>query len=529
MILLVFLIVCLTYGTYTVWKLKKQLHVLQLNSYMNDRYLRWLRQNHAKTWSFYELLPLFALVPMFLNLPISASLLWGGSYGLLLSMRQKGPDKKKLVFTQRATRLFAAMLAIFFILCIIGCWLLTSSDMLVVKTMVLLMLTLLSTVSFGMALGANGLMQPLENAINRRYYHDARVRIRQMPRLQTIGITGSFGKTSTKTIVTKILAERFHVLMTPESYNTPMGITKVIRSSLTPVHEIFVAEMGAKQRGDIRELCNLVSPKFGILTAIGEQHLETFKTLENIKHTKHELIESLPADGIAFLNMDNEHIQGLAPLTQVKKVFFGIDSAELHYSARNIRISSAGSSFDFHSPNGKQAVFHTKLLGRHNIYNILAASAVACELGIDVKTIASVVRTLIPVAHRLELKKTSQNITIIDDAFNSNPVGARSALEVLKGIEGKKKILISPGMVELGEREYEFNYEFGVQAATNCDYIILVGQQQTRPIQEALQTAGYESYYAAKNLTDANQHLWTMVQSGDVVLYENDLPDTYNE
>jgi len=528
---ILFLIAILTYFLSTTRKLQKQLHFLQLNSYMNNRYVRWLRQNYARTWSVKEFLPVLSLPLLLSDSTLLAWLAWSGGYLFLVLRGSSAPDKKKLVFTPRAIRLFVTMLVVCSVFCGVGAWVVISANSLSSKVSVLLVFILINVAPFSIALVANTLVQPLEKAINHWYYDDARKRIQQMPRVQVIGITGSFGKTSTKTIVSQMLAEHFHVLMTPESYNTPMGVTKVIRNSLTPVHEMFVVEMGAKQRGDIRELCDLVSPRFGILTAIGEQHLETFGNLDNITRTKFELVESLPADGIAFLNMDNEHIRELAPLTQVKTVLYGIEAEGLHYAARNIQVSSTGSSFEFWTRNGEHTMFHTKLLGKHAIYNILAASAVACELKIDLPAIVAVVRTLTPVAHRLELKKTSQNITIIDDAFNSNPVGAHSALEVLQMIEGGKKILISPGMVELGEREYELNKAFGTHAAEVCDDIILVGHQQTRPIQEGLQAANYaaHSYYVAKNLQEANQHLWSIVQAGDVVLYENDLPDTYDE
>jgi len=351
-----------------------------------------------------------------------------------------------------------------------------------------------------------------------------------MPNLKIIGITGSFGKTSTKYILSKILAEKFNVLMTPESYNTAMGVTKVIRTDLKPIHEVFIVEMGAKQPGDIKELCELTSPQFGILTAIGEQHLDTFKNIEGVKRTKHELVESLPTQGIAFLNGDNEHIRTL-PKTAVRKVYYGIANENLDYTASNIQMTEMGSTFTVRQQNGDLLTLQTPLLGKYTIYNILAAVAVACELKIDVKIIGYAVKNLEAVPHRLQLKRTAQGITIIDDAFNSNPVGSRLALDVLYGITGHQKILVTPGMVELGSREYELNKEFAIYAAKMCDYIILVGRKQTVPLQDGLKSVNYPDtkYYVAKDLNDANQHLQTLTRTGDVILFENDLPDTYNE
>ena len=526
--LILALFVLVSYLLYSVWKMKKQLHLLQLNSYMNERYARWLGLHFRKTYSAKEFLPCLAFLPLVFNSAFLATAVWTVTYLILFLYHERPQEKKKLVFTHRAIRLFVVM-----ILLLIGICALSYRGLVAENNFVTLFqmgfLVFFNIASFLPALMANFLESPLERRINRWYFNEARKHIKAMPRLQTVGITGSFGKTSTKTILQSMLAQKFHVLMTPESYNTPMGITKVIRSDLRPVHELFITEMGAKQRGDIKTLCELVSPCYGILTAIGEQHLETFKSLETIKWTKFELIDALPPDGIAFLNMDNEHICAMAPQSRVKSIHFGIDSADLHYSAQNVQMDSKGCSFEFCMPNGNTHEFRTQLLGKHTIYNILGAAALACELGVDIKIIESVVRSLSPVPHRLELKKTSQNITIIDDAFNSNPVGAQSALEVLKTLEGKKKILITPGMVELGKREYELNKDFGCQAATCCDYVILVGRKQSLPLQDGLRSMNFSQFYIAQDLQDANQHLRTIVEAGDVVLYENDLPDTYNE
>ncbi|PID57209.1 Mur ligase [candidate division KSB3 bacterium] len=517
-----------SYLSYSIWKLKKHLHMLQLNSYLNERYAGWLGQHLRQSYAVKEFLPCLACLPLVFGSAILTAGSWTVAYLFLFLFREHAQEKKALVFTPRAMRLYAAMILVLLVICALSVQgLMTRNNFVILFQMAFLIF--FNIASFLVALIANFLESPLERRINLWYFRAARKRIREMPRLRTVGITGSYGKTSTKAILQSMMAQRFHVLMTPESYNTPMGISKVIRADLRPVHEIFIAEMGARQLGDISTLCDLVSPHFGILTSIGEQHLETFHTLDAIKRTKFELIDALPPDGIAFLNMDNEHIRDMAPHCRVKCISFGIDSTDLHYSARHICMDSQGCSFDFCLPDGRSQEFRTSLLGRHNIYNMLGAAALACELGVDVNMIQSVVRNLTPLPHRLEVKNTSQEITIIDDAFNSNPAGARSALEVLQAIDGKKKILITPGMVELGKWEYELNRQFGCQAAACCDYIILVGRKQSLPLQDGLRSMNFSRYYVARDLYEANQHLRTIVTAGDVVLYENDLPDTYNE
>ena len=310
------------YAAHTVRKLKKQLHTLQLNSYRTERYARWLRQNYRKTLGYADAIPAVALLSVLFGEIGFAALIWIAAYVALFLLRSPQKEKKPLVFTGRAIRLFAAMILLLLGACVPGVAALIGSGSRVVAFFALAGLMLLNLFPFAFALAANVVMTPIESVVNRWYYNDARRKIRQMPRLSVIGITGSFGKTSTKTILQRMLAEEFHVLMTPESYNTPMGVTKVIRSALTPVHEMFVVEMGARQPGDILELCDLAAPKFGILTAIGEQHLETFHDIETIIRAKHELIESLPPDGAAFLNMDNKHIRSIADATPVKKIFY---------------------------------------------------------------------------------------------------------------------------------------------------------------------------------------------------------------
>jgi UDP-N-acetylmuramoyl-tripeptide--D-alanyl-D-alanine ligase len=252
-----------------------------------------------------------------------------------------------------------------------------------------------------------------------------------------------------------------------------IGVTITIRSKLNATHDIFIVEMGAKRSGDIKEICELVSPQYGLITSVGPQHLETFKSIGTIIKTKFELVDALPADGIAFLNMDNEIISSM-PVTK-DVVGYGINDKSQKYYAEDVNFNMNGMNFKVvKADTGESAVFTTKLLGYHNVSNILAATSVASELGMSMDDIAYAVRGLEPVAHRLEFKKQG-DICIIWDAYNSNPEGAKSALEVLKSFDGLKRVLITPGMIELGEQEAELNKEFGKQAGGSCDYIILVG------------------------------------------------------
>ena len=521
------------------------LHILQLDGYKTSRYLKWICQHLKNCFEVKEilviggLLVLIAFYPQYHDtwfFPVLC-VAWGGFQIYLSTRRKKVEVKKPLVYTARAKRVFGLSICL-----LVG---LATTLVLIAKTSPWrIAIFLFSEVSVINLTIANLLIYPLERTINEAYLFSARRRIKTLqPRV--IGITGSYGKTSTKYILHQILSQKFNTLMTPNSYNTPMGICKVIRGDLTPEHEVFIVEMGAYKRGDIRELCNLAFPQIGILTAVGPQHLERFKSIENITKGKYELIESLPADGLAVFNCDNEICAGLADkreqtgssvrryATEASPVASVADTADL--IATNVRHTDNGLAFTVHANTEKFDItdteIQTRLLGKHNVSNILAAMTVAMECGMELEEIQEAVAKVEPVPHRLQLTTGAAGVTIIDDSFNANPVGAKAALEVLTEIGEGKKVLVTPGMVELGEREYEENRRLGEQAADVCDLVILVGPMQTKPILDGLKAAEYPSQQiiVALNLEEVKQHLATQVQAGDVVLFENDLPDNYNE
>ena len=511
------------------------LHILQLDGYKTTRYVRWICQHLSHCFEIKEVLIVAVFVLLTVLYPAAwlfpvLCIAWSAFQVATLIWRKKVEAKKPLVYTARAKRVFG--LAVFLL---VG--LAVGLAMQSASTTWSVAIFLFSEVSVITLTVANLLIYPLERAINGAYLRAAKKRIKTlMPKV--IGITGSYGKTSTKYILHQILSQKFNTLMTPDSYNTPMGVTKVIRGDLTAAHEVFIVEMGAYRRGDIRELCELASPEIGILTAVGPQHLERFKSIETIAKTKYELIESLPADGLAVFNCDNDIVAGLADKTDDKQVIRYAVDADSDLTASNIRHTDAGLEFTVHS-NALQAAgeieIRTRLLGRHNVSNILAATSVALACGMELEEIRDAVAKVEPVPHRLELSAGAGGVTIIDDSFNANPVGAKAALEVLDDFgrtpNGGKKVLVTPGMVELGEQEYEENRRFGERAAQVCDRVILVGPNRTAPILDGLKTANYpkEQVRIAANLAEVKDYLAKLLKPGDVVLFENDLPDNYDE
>jgi UDP-N-acetylmuramoyl-tripeptide--D-alanyl-D-alanine ligase len=376
------------------------------------------------------------------------------------------------------------------------------------------------------------IMKPVESQIQRGFKKQARRKIASMPGLKVIAITGSYGKTSTKFMLATLLKERFSVCFTPGSYNTPMGICKVINNDLEAHHQILILEMGARYEGNIKELCEIARPHISVITNVGVAHMESFGSAEAVAREKSTLARELVKDGLLVLNGDDPVVASMAELrNDVKTVFTG-DKGSVQ--AEEISYGTEGTSFKMIWVDGdkKESIqVQTKLLGKHNVDNLLLAAAVARELGIRSGTVALAASTIEPVEHRLELKQRN-GIYIIDDAFNSNPVGAKNAVEILAGFTSGRRIIVTPGMIELGELQEEANREFGRDIGkANLDMIYLVGKEQTRPILNGIkETADSDdNIHVVSSLFEANDHLQKSMKPGDVILYENDLPDSFNE
>ncbi len=366
---------------------------------------------------------------------------------------------------------------------------------------------------------------PIEKMGAAYYIKDAKKILKSSPNLKVIGITGSYGKTGTKFILNRILSEKFNVLATPESYNTPMGIVRTVREKLTPPTEIFIAEMGAKKRGDIKEICEICDPDIGVIVTVGPQHLDTFGSIEGVLATKTELSDwVLGKGGKNYLNADNEYLKTVKEKYNAST--FGEGNSDCR--ADNISYSAKGLSFEI-VKGDLRFPLHTAMLGRHNAVNIAAAAAVALDLGESPKDIAYAVSTLTPPPHRLELKRYINGSLLIDDAYNSNPSGCLSAVETLSHFDGMKKIIVTPGLVELGDKEYEYNKRLGTAAAGVCDIIILVGIKRSVPLKEGVLEAGYneENLFIVEKFSDAANMLASLCDNNTVVLFENDLPDNY--
>lgn len=371
--------------------------------------------------------------------------------------------------------------------------------------------------------------RPVETYIQNGFKKQARKKLASMPDLKVIAITGSYGKTSTKFMIRDLLKERFNVCSTPGSYNTPMGICKVINNDLQANHQILILEMGARYEGNIQELCDIAKPDISVVTNVGVAHLETFGSQEVIAKEKGTLVDRLESGDVAVLNADDPRVSKMGrDRSEIERILVGLNTGSI--TASDISYNTSGMSFKV-SLEDQTETFQTKLLGAHNAQNLLLAIGVAHHFGLRLKTMAIAARKIEPIEHRLELKQNGE-LTIIDDAFNSNPVGAKNAVEILGQFDSGKRIIITPGMVELGDIEEEENYKFGQAIGNaNLDLVILVGEERVKPIQEGIRSVDSASLNVrvVNSLFEANDLIKKVAQSGDVILYENDLPDVYNE
>ena len=369
---------------------------------------------------------------------------------------------------------------------------------------------------------------PLEKLISSSYIKKAKKKLANCKNLTVVGITGSYGKTTVKNILKIILEEKFKVCASPSSYNTPLGIAKTILSNLSESDEVFIAEMGAKQMFDIKELCEIVEPEIGLITGIGNQHLLTFGSVENIVKTKGELAEFVSqTKGKLFVNIDSDLSKKLAEnYSKAITTSIGVSSGDMF--VQNVKTTSKGSTFELVA-KGEVQKCETILLGEHNISNILIASRVAYEMGISLKEISAGIKKLHTVQHRLEIVKSSSTYTIIDDAYNSSVEGSKASLNVLSKFAGSK-FVITPGLVELGDEQYNSNFEFGKNMAEVCDYVIIDYASNFKAISEGLKSANFDEdkIIQVANLTQAVEILNKLAKKDDVVLFENDLPDNYS-
>ena len=516
------------------------LHIFQLSGYKERNFFVWLVDRKSKffirlfAFSVLSFGGMFVTNILFHQIPYVEYWSYIGMIFyfwlaiVYIDNAQRTPVKVSLKFTARIKRLVVLLTLVLFVLSYITIWL--GSMQTYIRFSLIAVLPMLLPF---ILLACNYLLWPYEASVRAGFMAKAQRKLRrpEYANLIRIGITGSWGKTSCKNILAKMLSYKYSVVASPSSFNTPLGLTKTVNKHLDG-HDLMIFEMGARYAGDIRYLCRLFKPTYGILTGIGPQHIDTMRTIDVIKRTKSDLVRSLPKDvGLAVINGDNE---------KCREVFAELDLKDKFLSSINkikdaaawvddLSVSQDGCTFKLHIRDLEVVSCTTKLLGRHNIENILMCAIMANKLGVTPEQIAEAVAELEPTPHRLELVKASNGILILDDSYNASAGGTAAALEVLALFKGQK-VVMTPGLVEMGTRAEEENFKFGARVAKVADKVIIVNEVNKQAIHDGLLSQKFkeENIFFAKTLNDAKQIYGEILKPGDVLLIENDLPDNYS-
>jgi UDP-N-acetylmuramoyl-tripeptide--D-alanyl-D-alanine ligase len=365
-------------------------------------------------------------------------------------------------------------------------------------------------------------LHPLEDRLARRFVSQA-IAVLANVRPSIVGITGSYGKTSTKGYLAHLLAGRFAVIASPRSYNNRAGLARTVNELLVPGTDVLIAEMGAYGPGEIAALCSWLPPRISIITAIGPVHLERFKSLDRTLLAKAEI--AAQAD-TTVLNVDDVRLAGLA--------------RDLRDAGREVvRCSAADVDADvalIADADGYALYRNGTLAGHADVApsaRVPALTNLACAVGAAIAlgcTPAEIIERLgtVPVTeNRLQVRRLTSGATVLDDTFNSNPAGARLALDALANHGGRRRVVVTPGMVELGPVQVEENARFGELAGTVATDVLVVGRTNRRALMRALALDGGAAAIAVRTRDEAVDWVRAELGPDDVVLYENDLPDHY--
>ncbi len=512
------------------------LGALQQANYDGRRFSAWVRRKGNMVRSRCGLLAfLIALSAAVLGIGFSFAGRWAAYIALspifLFCVLYRAADRRALkvplVHTARVRRIGAWNALVLFLVCALlalggnALSRYAAADVALVSQLRYLPLAIVPLLLPGLLRVANGLEKPFSSAKNRRYIAAARKKL-QASSCVKIGITGSCGKTSVKNFLATILAEHSRVFATPESYNTPLGIARAIEGVDLNEYDYFLAEMGARHKGDIAELCELVRPDHCVITGICPQHLETFGSPEGIVAAKSEILRGTKEGGYAVIWQDDYTAKMDVAGAKLRKISVG---AHGEFGAFEVHCSPDG--IDFKLALGiLQVRAHACLLGAHNAANIALAAALACKLGLSKEEILQGIANIRPVPHRLQ-RSDIGGITILDDAYNANVLGAAAAVDVLR-LYGGRKFVVTPGLVELGVLEEQENAALG-EKLVGLDRVILIGNTLVTAIRRGYLAAGgmEERVSVVPTLERAQELLEDELVAGDTVLFLNDLPDIY--
>jgi UDP-N-acetylmuramoyl-tripeptide--D-alanyl-D-alanine ligase len=431
----------------------------------------------------------------------------------------KSPIRKPLVWTQKIKLIYGVSLAILLVL------LFGTNFLNVDQYLKLAILALLGVIHyyahFIFITIATILLYPLDYLVKEVTIARAKKKIKGFKNLKVIGIAGSYGKTGMKEFVATVLSQRYKVLKTSGSVNTPFAIAELILKKLDDNIDIFVVEMGEYYRGDIKNLCSITTPDISIVTGINEAHLERLVNLENTVATIFEIVENSKPTSFVLLNGKDKNI---------------LDNYKKHSKGREVYLykNKGRGEFDESIPGyilkvGKAKIYFP-LLGEFNLDKVDGAINLAKKLGLTDNEIIAGIKNIVPVPHRLQpLANKESDTLIIDDSYNGNPDGVKEAIATLALFKKKKKIYVTPGLVEMGAKKHEIHYNIGKDLAGVADLVVLIKNSVTPDIEKGLLDNGF----AKKNIVwfesanEAYGEVRNITKPGTVVLLQNDWPDNY--
>jgi UDP-N-acetylmuramoyl-tripeptide--D-alanyl-D-alanine ligase len=508
---------------YLVWRrLLAYLRYFQQEGYEHLRFIRWVKLRSLFDPAFWLSVAGGLLLARF---PLTVAVCFAAAT-VLLAVLQPDPrrsGKITLKLTWRATRVLAVaiVLAVALWLAVLGAYPDRGLVAPFISSAVVVALIPLVLIA------ANACLAPYERHVQQTYVADAARRVREI-RPFIIGITGSYGKSSTKAILAHILQFEGPTLAASGSINTLMGVTRHIREELVFGHRFLVVEMGAFKTGSIRRLCQVTPPAASIITAVGDMHLERFGSVDEIVRAKSELASAVPPGGLLVVNADSPLALAVArEVTHCRVMLYGETSAEsLDTRLEQIRFTRLGTSFVLRTREAAFSCF-TPLLGRPIILNIAGAVTLAAAAGVDLELAIASLRTLKPVSNRLEVVE-ERGVTWIRDAYNSNQLGFRAALEVVAALPAARRFLATPGVIELGPEQFNVNRALSREAAAVCDSTLVVAEANREAFVAGHRDAGREARLVpVPSRSEAFRWLKDRLKEGDAVILENDLPDLY--
>lgn len=550
----------------TFFRAKAYLMFFQQEEYDGPRFLNWLRHKRFfdrrfTIWALVAIAGHIVLIDLLkgelggtLYILVPLFLIVGSFHAIWLSNETLSKSKKPLAMTQRAKRIFGVTLIIgvglLLLVFAISGQLATTDHYYIewgnsflpslgyverdYRLVGMILLSILHIQGIpGLLTLANKLLEPFEERVKAKFRQEAIEKLQGLnPTI--IAVTGSFGKTSVKHVLAHILDTAAPTLMTPGSVNTEMGITRIIREKLTPEHQYFIVEMGAYGPGSIARLCRLTPPHHGIITALGPAHYERFTSLETVARAKFELAEAVVhTGGNILLNCDAMD----AGLRQEREA--AIPGQYIHlgkgmdWTIVKITQNQEGLTILLKGPGDEEHQLAAPIFGDHQAGNIALAAITARKIGLPWAVIKGALATLYQIRHRLEVTRTPEGVTILDDAYNANPTGFASALRTLSDLvkPGGRRILITPGMVELGETHDSAHAEIGRLAAHHVDIALLVTPERMASFEEAIKDEGRDAVQVLTFNDQESAEAWARGQwrAGDIVLFENNLPDLYEK